>query len=152
MNGINNIAVMHYNYAGLHTNSIKQNKKNYSDNLIKDTFIRVNQPNFNGNREVTKLLKNNNYQKISSDLVKDDYWSNGIDFIGFNKTNKRLDSTSVGIFNFEQGKTNIYRLTLEKFLESMEKVRDFKKKTIPEEKSELEKSYQSLKKYIEKNK
>ena len=152
MNGINNIAVMHYNYAGLHTNSMKQNKKNYSDNPIKDIFIRVNQPNFNGNREVTKLLKNNNYQKISSDLVKDDYWSNGIDFIGFNKTNKRLDSTSVGIFNFEKGKTIIHRLSLENFIETMEKVKDFNVKKFSEKRYDLENSYKSLKKYIQNNK
>lgn len=96
--------------------------------------------------KIVKLLDKVNYKNITDDLVDDEYWTNSVNFVGFNKKDGKIDSVSIG---YDQDKVNIY--TIDEFIELFTNVTANNIEREPENEANYKKDFVRLMTHISKN-
>ncbi|MCR5265069.1 MAG: hypothetical protein K6E29_00570 [Cyanobacteria bacterium RUI128] len=130
-------------------NPQKQGKVKPNFTIPDDEFVKGNSMNNEQElqkEKIVKLLDRVNYKNITDDLVEDDYWTNSVNFVGFNKKDGKIDSISIG---YDQDKVNIY--TVDEFIDLFTNVTADHIEKKPEEEAEYKQLFVNLMTHISKN-
>lgn len=129
-------------------------QKYINTNIQKDQFIKhkyIDKDKLFKQNKLVEILSRHDYDKISKSLEKDDYWTDSVNYVAFNKMNNKIDDVTIGLFNQKTAETDIMSIKLDDFIKLYTKMTSNQMDLHPKQEQTYKNQFKDLMTYIAKN-
>lgn len=120
---------------------------------IKDEFVKSKfaDSTILKQNKMVDILSRHDYNNISKSLQKEDYWSDSVNFVAFNKKNNKIEKASFGVLNNKTSKVEVFEKNIDDFIDMYTRVTSNQMDLHPDKQFVYRNTFKDLLTYIAKN-